>query len=148
MACSLKSPFIHDHQNSMIALSLAIRHARLNVIAQALDSGVAGGLLRIYSAPRPGIGETLTGQTLLVEIRLPKPCTSSLNAGQLTFAPIHEALCRRSGTAAWARLCDGDEHQVMDIDVGLPGSGAELELSTLQLLKGGSVNVTLADLRE
>lgn len=132
----------------MITLSIPIRNSRLAVIGNALDSAVAGGLLRIYSAPRPAIGEPITEQILLVEIRLPKPSVGSLDGGKLTFASIGEALCRRSGTAAWARLADGDERWVMDIDVGLPDSGAEVELSKLGLLAGGAVNVSLAEISE
>lgn len=132
----------------MITLSIPIRNARLAVIGNALDSGVAGGLLRIYSAPRPDIGEALTEQVMLVEIRLPKPSVWSLDVGKLTFAPIGEALCRRSGSAAWARLADGDERWVADLDVGLEGSGAEVELSKLQLFAGGAVNVNLAEISE
>jgi hypothetical protein len=132
----------------MITLSIPIRNGRLAVIGNALDSGVAGGLLRIYSAPRPDIGEVLTEQILLVEIRLPKPSVWSLDVGKLTFAPIGEALCRRSATAAWARLADGDERWVADLDVGLEGSGAEVELSKLQLFAGGAVNVNLAEISE
>jgi len=132
----------------MITLSIPIRNGRLAVIGNALDSGVAGGLLRIYSAPRPDIGEVLTEQILLVEIRLPKPSVWSLDVGKLTFAPIGGALCRRSGTAAWARLADGDERWVANLDVGLEGSGAEVELSKLQLFAGGAVNVNLAEISE
>ena len=132
----------------MITLSIPIRNGRLAVIGNALDSGVAGGLLRIYSAPRPDIGEVLTEQILLVEIRLPKPSVWSRDVGKLTFAPIGEALCRRSGTAAWARLADGDERWVADLDVGLEGSSAEVELSKLQLFAGGAVNINLAEISE
>ncbi|MCU6432620.1 hypothetical protein LPB67_02360 [Undibacterium sp. Jales W-56] len=132
----------------MITLSVPIRNSRLAVIGNALDSAAAGGLLRIYSAPRPAIGELLTEQILLVEIRLPKPSTWSLDAGKLTFASIGEALCRRSGTAAWARLLDGDERWAADLDVGLTDSGAEVELSKLALFAGGAVNVQLAEISE
>lgn len=94
------------------------------------------------------MGEGLTEQQLLVEARLSKPSAASLTAGVLTFAPIPRALCRRTGTAAWARLLDGEERPVMDIDAGLPGSGAELELQRLDLLAGAAIDVTLAELAE
>ena len=71
-----------------------------------------------------------------------------LNNGKLTFAQIVQALCRRSGNAAWARFADGDERQVADLDVGLAGSGAEVELSKLDLLVGGAVSVSLAEISE
>lgn len=132
----------------MIALSLAVRNARLASISQALDAAVNPGLLRIYTGLRPVLGEALGDRLLLVEVRLPKPCTASLANGVLTFAPIARTLCRHSGAAAWARLLDGAEHIVMDLDVGLPDSGAELELHRLDLLAGGAVDITLGELVE
>jgi hypothetical protein len=132
----------------MITLSIPIRNSRLAMIGNALDSAVAGGLLRIYSAPRPAIGEPLSTQILLVEIRLPKPSVWSVDGGKLTFASMGEALCRRSGTAAWARLTDGDEHWIMDLDVGLPDNGADVELSKVTLFAGGAVDVSLAEISE
>ncbi|WP_247365071.1 hypothetical protein [Ralstonia pseudosolanacearum] len=115
---------------------------------QALDAGVAGGLLRLYSAPRPEIGQALAEQVLLAEVRLPQPCMANLEGGRLVFAPIGQALCRRSGIVAWARLCDSDGRWVGDLDAGLPDSGAEVELSKLQVFAGGAVNVELAELIE
>lgn len=132
----------------MITLSQPVRHSRLSAIGNALDAAVTGGLLQLYAAPRPGVGEAMGGQILLCEVRLPKPCVASLDGGILTFVPIAETLCQRSGDAAWARLADGDGRWVMDLDVGLPGSGAEVELTRVQLFAGGAVAVTLAELCE
>ncbi|MHA6896879.1 hypothetical protein ACQUJT_22780 [Ralstonia pseudosolanacearum] len=132
----------------MITLSVPVRNRRLAVIGQALDAGAAGGLLRLYAAPRPEVGQPLTEQVLLAEVRLPKPCTGSLEGGRLVFAPIAPALCRRSGIATWARLCDSEGEWVADLDVGLPGSGAEVELPKLQLFAGGAISVELAELLE
>ncbi len=132
----------------MITLSIPVRNRRLAVIGNALDAGTVGGMLRVYSGPRPVIGQALSEQIVLVELRLPKPCVLSLDSGRLVFAPIGEALCRRSGIAVWSRLADSDGRWVADLDVGLAGSGAEVELSALQLFAGGSVNVNLAEIIE
>ncbi|MEF3062487.1 hypothetical protein V4C85_21760 [Ralstonia solanacearum] len=132
----------------IITLSVPVRNSRLAVIGQALDAGAAGGLLRLYSAPRPDIGQALTEQVLLAEVRLPQPCTGSLEGGRLVFAPIGQALCQRSGIAAWARLSDSDGRWVANLDVGLPDSGAAVELSKVQVFAGGAVNVELAELIE
>lgn len=104
--------------------------------------------MRIYTGPRPALGEPLGDRLLLAEAKLPKPCTASLANGVLTFAPIARTLARHSGTAAWARLLDGAEHIVMDMDAGLADSGAELELQSVDLLAGGAVDITLCELVE
>ena len=132
----------------MITLAIPVKNSRLSVIANALDSSGSGGLLRIYSGARPAYGEDLSDQLLLVEIRLPMPCMAGLDGGRLAFAPMGEAFCRRSGMAAWARLTNGDGHWVADLDAGVVGSGAEVELSNVVLFSGGSVNVTMAEIVE
>lgn len=131
----------------MISLALSVRHARLLAVARALDGGANGGLLQIYAAPRPASGGA-TEATLLVEVRLPLPCWSEVQNGQLRFAPIADALARRSGEPAWARLTDGDGRFVADVDAGPPGSTAELQIAPTPLLTGGRVQVSLAELTE
>lgn len=125
-----------------------MRHARLAAIGTALDASLTAGRLRLYSASRPAQGEVLSTQVLLAEFRLSKPIVQTLEDGVMRFAPIRHVLCHRSGLAAWARLLSGDEEWVADMDVGLPDSGAEVELSTLTLFAGGAVNITLAELSE
>jgi hypothetical protein len=132
----------------LVTLSVAVRNARLAAVAAALDAAAEGGLLRLYTAPRPAPGEALVEQVMLAEVRLAKPCTVSLAGGVLAFAPLPRALCVRSGQAAWARLLDGDGRMVMDLDAGLPGSDAELQLDRLELLAGGALDWVLAELVE
>lgn len=125
-----------------------MRNGRLAVIAQALDSAGTPGRLQLYAAPRPAAGARIDDNPWLVELRLAHPAAAQLNAGRLVLAPIGPALCQRSGVAAWARLADGDGRWVADLDVGLPGSDAEVQLSAPKLLAGGLMSVTLADFVE
>jgi len=103
---------------------MAMRNARLATIANALDGAAAPGLLRLYTGPRPAISEAIGDQLLLAEVRLPRPCTAHLNGGVLIFAPIPRALCRHTGTAAWAPvgmcIAPNAQHQ----GTGLPFAGS------------------------
>lgn len=132
----------------MIVLAEAVRHLRLQAIAISLDGGVEGGLIRLYTAPRPDSGSALTGQLLLVELRLERPCLLGLADGVMTLVAPPDRLCLRSGRAAWARMLDGSGRAVLDADVGLAGSGAELELDRIDLLAGGAVRITSIELHE
>jgi hypothetical protein len=132
----------------MIVLSVPVRNSRLAVIGNALDAATTPGLLCIYAGNRPAAGTAVDDQCLLVEIHLPKPSILHLEQGTLTFAPIGDGLCRRSGQAVWARFTDGDRHWIADMDAGLIGSGAEVELSALMLFAGGAVEVQLAVMTE
>jgi hypothetical protein len=127
---------------------LHVRNARLAAVAAAIDAGATPGTLRIYDGDRPGAGEPLLDQTLLAQVLLPQPCVKSIEGAVLTFADIAPVLCRRSGAAAWARIADGNERWVMDVDVGAEGSGAEVELSSLTLYAGGQLQISLAQLEE
>lgn len=132
----------------MIALALAVRHARLAAVAAALDAAEAGGRLRVYAAPRPVVPCADTDATLLVEARLPRPCWTGIANGVLRFDAPPDTLALRSGTPAWARLADGEGRFVADLDAGPPGSGAELEIDPPLLHAGGTVHFALAELTE
>lgn len=129
----------------MITLSQTLRERRLAVLAEALDSGSRGGRLMLYGAPQPLPGDAPAGADLLAELGLPQPCTASLSGGILRLAEIPEALCRQSGTPAWARLTNGDGRWLADLDVGTPDSGAAVMIATTTLQAGGTIQVTLAE---
>jgi hypothetical protein len=135
----------------MIALAVAIRNARLQQIAQALDSAPSGGQLHLITEPRADAGAPLTTQTVLASLRLANPCTQNLIGGTLTLNPMPAAMVQRSGIAVWARFTNGDGAWVMDVDVGLladTNSTAEGKLDRVQLYAGGLVSVTLAEFVE
>jgi hypothetical protein len=135
----------------MIVLAVAIRNARLQQIAQALDSAPSGGQLHLITEPRSDAGAVLTTQTVLASLRLANPCTQNLVGGILTLNPMPSAMAQRSGIAAWARFTNGDGTWVMDVDVGLlsdMNSTAEVKLDRVQLYAGGLVSVTLAEFVE
>jgi hypothetical protein len=132
----------------VIVLAEAVRHLRLQAIATSLDAGADGGLIRIYTGPRPDPVSTLTGQLPLVELRLARPSLLGLADGVMTLVVPPDRLCLRSGRAAWARMLDGSGRTVLDADVGVEGSGAELELDRTDLLAGGAVRITSIEFHE
>ncbi len=132
----------------MIELSEAVRMSRLQVVANAVDNAATQGLLLIYSAPRPDAGMPVTTQRLLAQIEFKKPSTDVLENGVLYFRRPDETIALASATATWARITNGASMWVADVDVGVTGSGAEIELSSVELLAGGSVSITLAELTE
>lgn len=132
----------------MIQLSEALRNARLDLIAAAIDGASAPGRLLLYSGSRPNAGAAMTTQTLLVAITLPRPLAAPAQGGVLTLAPVAETLASASGIAAWARIVNGDGLWLADASVGEVGSGADVEIDALELYRGGAVNVLAASLSE
>jgi hypothetical protein len=131
----------------------AVRNARLQVLADAVDAGAGAGKLRIFDGTRPATGEAVTDQTLLIQFTLTKPCASSIADGVLTWDldPDITAYCEvfsGSKEATWARLVDSDGNAVGDGDVGLTGSGSAIELSAVTLAGGQEVTLTTGSLTE
>lgn len=60
----------------------------------------------------------------------------------LTLKAPPERLCLQTGIAHWARLLGGDGHTLLDLDIGLVGSEAELQLDRIDLLAGAAVRIT------
>ncbi|WP_237177583.1 hypothetical protein [Ralstonia pseudosolanacearum] len=138
---------VPSHRLSMITLSVPVRNGRLAVIGQALDAGAAGGLLRLYSAPRPDIGQALAEQVLL-----PRSVCRNRAWGAWRAAG---SCSRRSGrrcaaapaSAAWARLCKQRRRwwRIWMRAAGERGGGRTVEAA---VFAGGAVNVELAELTE
>lgn len=123
---------------------------RLQAMSRALDAGTAGGKIKIYSGSRPGVkGGPITSQVLLVINRFIKPSSAGVSAGILSF-DVDEtpAVCLASGLATWARLTDSNDVFVADCDVGATGSGADVEISRVQLYEGGEVSPVVGSLAE
>jgi hypothetical protein len=132
----------------MISLNTDLKNARLTAIKDAIDADASPGVLRIYTDPVPSPGDAVTTQTLLAELTFSKPCGSVSN-GVLTFDPItEEDLAPATGTATWGRILDGAGTWVGDVDVGVPGSGAAIELNTTSIYEGGIVRITSGQISE
>lgn len=128
--------------------TLSFATARCTSRGNLLASWLAGGEIRVYTAPRPASADTaLTTQTLLVTFVIPDPAGDVEN-GVFTGDAIAQAQMAETGTAAWARLVDADEATIGDVDVGLTSSGAFVELDNLSLVQGGYVNVTAFGITE
>jgi hypothetical protein len=75
--------------------------------------------------------------TLLGTLTLDQPAGSVDSAGVLTLRASTIQTVTTGGTAAWARLENGAGTWIYQGDCGLTGSGAFVELNTLELLVGG-----------
>lgn len=123
----------------MMILSPAAHQAR----AAALAAALAGGSLRIYSAPVPDPGGS-PGGILLVQLPITS-ATASEGGTDLTF---ESALASGSGAPAWCRLTDQTGDWLLDGDVGAVGSGAlvelDLDIADWLLYAGGEINILTA----
>lgn len=133
----------------MIQYSTAVRNARIAAIGDAIDAGTGpAASLVIYTDPRPASVETtVTTQVAIVTLEFPVPA-ASVGDGILTLAPLTETMTTANGTPAWARIFDRDGAAVADLDVGPPGSDADIILPADKIYRGATVAIMGATITE
>ncbi|TVU67212.1 hypothetical protein [Cobetia crustatorum] len=120
----------------MISFSTSVKNARLAAIATAIDVGDSPASFVVYSGTRPSPGAAVTDQVALVTLVMPQPFAADLSGGVLTGAVFEEVMADADGEATWARLVDGEGAWVMDLDVGIEGSGADVTISSTTIYRG------------
>lgn len=124
-----------------IGLKTSIRTARAQLIVDAIDAGAAG-TLKLYTAPQPATGAAVGAATLLGTLTFADPCGTVTN-GTLTFSAIvADTAADADGTATWARVADSTGTHVMDMTVGLVGSGADIIMNNVVVVTGGEISIT------
>ena len=122
-----------------LAFSSTVRTAMMQAIADAVDLGATGGLLRLYDGSRPATGGAAT--TLLAGLVFAATMAASVTAGVLTADTITgDASADATGTATWFRVVDSDVTFVLDGDVGT--SGSDLNMTSVSIVETEGVDVT------
>lgn len=120
----------------MANFSVAVRNTMLDAIDTTLD---ATPRLRIYSGTKPTNADTALGaQVLLADVAI-----SNFNAaasGQIALPDPASVTAAATGTATWFSLTTSAGVRVVDGTVGT--SGAELNLNTVSIVSGGSVDIS------
>jgi hypothetical protein len=109
-----------------------VKNARLQAVIDAI--GPAGAL---QIGERPGMNE------VLASIKLQSPAFLVVSDGVMRLAgtPLFGST-KREGKAATARIVDaGGEAQIYDLIVGPIGSGADIELGTIDMRPGVDVAI-------
>lgn len=121
-------------------LSSAVAQSQCDAFVDAIDIGASVSKLRIYTASRPANPSLTATGTLLIEFALPDPCFGSAAiAGSNAVAtanaitPINAVA---SGTAAWARVIDGNGAAVADCDVSASAGSGDVKLSNTSVVVG------------
>ena len=123
----------------MPSIKVEHRNARLQVIADAIDAGAAGGKLKFYTGTSPGIANAATG-TALGTCAFSATC-GTVSSGVLTFSAVTDGTGLADGTAGYARITDSDDNSVADLSVGASGSGKEIILTNVNIVTGGTISV-------
>lgn len=113
------------------------RNKRVNAIRDDIDAGTGPGTIEIYDGTQPATGGTAT--TLLATGTFSDPSAPDAAGGTLTFNAITGSDAAATGTASWCRIKDSAGNFVIDMDVGVDGSGAPVIINTTSIVSGGPV---------
>ena len=124
-----------------LGIAVAVRNTRMDAIKDAVDAGAGAGVIKIYDATRPSTGGTPT--TLLAELTFTDPSFPAASSGAITASAITgDTSADNTGTATWFRLETSVGGFVLDGDVGVTSSGADLELNSVSITAGVAVDIT------
>ena len=133
----------------MISYAEGLRTSRAQLLATAIDTGSgASAKLTIYTGTKPAPGAAPTDQLALVVLTFSHPCAKTIAGGVLTLKPLAEQMATGSGAPTWGRIVDRDGAFVADLDVGVPGSGADLELPAAEFFAGALIRINTATITE
>jgi hypothetical protein len=125
-----------------MALTPRLSIAGANAAANAACALANGGFLDIYDGAQPANADTAVGaQVKLAHLPLSATAFGAAAAGVATANVIAAATALATSTATWFRVYKSDGvSAVFDGSVGT--AGANLNLSTVAVVSGGTVTVT------
>lgn len=121
-----------------------LRNARLQAVADDIDSGSSAGVVRIYSGSAPAnVGASLGAAELLAEIEMSSPPEDDITGGVLTFDAFEsEASIVASGTATFFRMIsDGGSGNAV-VQGTVSASSGDMVLDSVAFVLGGTVTLT------
>lgn len=124
-----------------MALTLAtpLWNVILEAVKTRLDAGSGPALLKFYDGTRPATGGTAT--TLQATLVLADP-VGSVTGAVLTFTAGGECQRVAGDPITWCRFFDSDNVILIDANVGVSGSGADVEVSSVTGGIGGFLRLT------
>lgn len=126
-----------------MAYSTELRNAKLTANATIVGNA---GLLKIMGVTADVAGTANAEGTVLATFTLGSPFAPAPSGGvQSPTLPAATTGLPAAGAgtnALWARAEKADSTAVMDLTVGVAGSGAQIILSSLSIVSGGAVSIT------
>lgn len=111
----------------------------LEYLRARIDS-TGAGVLTLYAGTQPPTGGTPTGAAQ-ASTPLATPC-GTVDGATLTLAAPIEMLRTGAEPVTWARITTAAGAFVVDLTVGLVGTGAHIQLDALEGYPGGTITIT------
>ena len=133
---------------NQIQYSIAARTAKVQALANVIDTGDGQALLTLFTGSAPAAGEPITTQLAVVALPIPAPCAQQVAGGSLTLHQLPETMAIADGTVTWGRITSRAGEVVADLSIGLPGSEAALILPIVDIYAGATLRINSAQLVE
>lgn len=117
---------------------MSLSSAAADAMLAGLASAIEGGTISYYTGPAPIPG----GATTLLLARGAITGMPAPSGGTVTLPANLDAQRYAAGTIAWARIADDTGAWLLDLVVGVTGSGTPIELDSLTGNVGGFVQLT------
>ena len=118
--------------------SLSAGLAQLQALANYIDQGSSNATFVFYDDTKPSSTSVAVNDSAkLVVLELPKPSLLSVNSSSISLKPTESGTVTKTGTAAWARLFNGNGAVVADFEVG-----ADITLNSVDMVLGGTVSIS------
>lgn len=128
----------------------AVQNAIADLVVARVDAGASAGTLNIRSGAQPANANAAASGTLLATVTLADPSFAAavLGVATLDATPTLTTVGLAAGTAGWFRVLDSNGVTVFDGAVTVTAGGGELELNTLTISVGLTVDITAGTLTE
>lgn len=124
----------------MIAFGSVLKKARFDAIATAISAGASLPKMNIYAGTRPADMGSPTGSTLVCTVLINRPVYKTPQSG--TTALINtaaESNVLADGTPTWARIFDGSNNPMVDLDIG---EGLDVQVNQASFVAGSKLTVS------
>ena len=123
----------------------SLRDDQNNLLRDRLDAGAGPGRVLVYGGTPPAnVDGSLSGNTLLADIPLKKPCAPDSSGGVLTFdvSPVPEdTMADATGDATFFRLADSTGFERAQGTVTATGGGGDATMPSVTITAGEPVRL-------
>lgn len=128
-------------------ISNAAALAACDAVVDLIDGGASNGYIEIRTGSQPANPDAAATGTLLATLNCSDPAfgdaADDTPGGKATANAItDDSSADATGTAAWFRAYDSDATAIIDGDVTATGGGGDMELNTVSIESGATVEVT------
>lgn len=127
-----------------IRLPTASRNAAVAAVANLVDADVGAGTIQVRSGGQPASANDPASGTLLCTFTLADPAWSGPVVGVMTLdtTPVLSTTGVAAANAGWFRMLDNSGDTILDGSVTVTGGGGDLELNTIAISIGLTVEIT------